>query len=191
MTIKRRGLNQKAVVRRAVEMANTARSPEAVTLAGLAASLEIQPPSLYNHIDGLDGLRREMRIYALTRLSRALRLAVAGQTGRKALIYLAHAYRQFAHENPGIYPLILAAPAETDERAAEASEEILTTVLLILASLGLEGEEAYHTVRGIRSLLHGFVSLEQVGGFAMDYEVEKSFQRAVDGFIRGTIGDSS
>lgn len=189
--IKRRGLTQEAVVRRAVEMANAASNPEAVTLTELAASLDIQPPSLYNHIAGLDGLRREMRLYALSRLSRALRQAAVGETGRKALVYLAYAYRQFAQENPGIYPLILAAVPTEDVAAAEASEEILTTIVLILGSMGLEGEDAYHAVRGLRSLLHGFVSLEMSGGFAMPLELEKSFQRAVTAYIDGIVGPAA
>ena len=186
--IKRRGLTQEAVVRRAVEMANATRNPDEVTLTALAASLDIQPPSLYNHISGLDGLKREMRLYALTRLSRALRLAAAGQSGRKALLFLAYAYRQFAQENPGIYPLILPAVPTEDVAAMEASEEILTTIILILASLGLEGDDAWHAVRGLRSLLHGFVSLEMSGGFQMPLEVEKSFQRAVTAYIDGVLG---
>jgi len=42
-------------------------------------------------------------------------------------------------------------------------------------------------VRSFRSLLHGFVSLEMSGGFAMPFEVEKSFQRAVAAYIDGMI----
>lgn len=172
-------------------MANTERNPDAVTLTSLAASLDIQPPSLYNHIAGLDGLRREMRLYALTRLSRALRLAAAGQSGRKALLYLAYAYRQFAHDNPGVYPLILPSVPAEDTEAGEASTEILTTIVLVLASMGLEGDDAYHAVRGMRSLLHGFVSLEMSGGFGMPLEVETSFQRAVAAYIDGVFGPVS
>jgi len=186
--IKRRRLTQEVVVRRAVEMANASRNPDAVTLTELAASLDIQPPSLYNHIAGLDGLGRDMRLYALTHLSRVLRQAAAGQSGRKALVCLAYAYRQFAHDNPGIYPLILPAVPTDDAAANETSEEILTTLALILGSMGLEGEDAYHAVRGLRSLLHGFVSLEVSGGFGMPLEVEKSFQRAVTAYIDGIVG---
>ncbi len=185
---KRRGLTQEAVVRRAVEMANAQRDPNTVTLTELAASLDIQPPSLYNHIAGLEGLRQDMRLYALTRLSRALRVAAAGHSGRKALLFLAYAYRQFAHENPGIYPLILPAAPADDTEATEASTEILTTIVLVLASMGLEGDDAYHVVRGLRSLLHGFVSLEMSGSFGMPLEVEKSFQRAVTAYIDGVFG---
>jgi len=43
-------------------------------------------------------------------------------------------------------------------------------------------------VRGMRSLLHGFVSLEMSGGFAMPLEVDKSFQRAVAAYIDGILG---
>ena len=37
---------------------------DAVTLASVAAALGVRSPSLYNHIAGLDGLRRELALHA-------------------------------------------------------------------------------------------------------------------------------
>lgn len=187
MTTRRR-LDRSAVVQRAVEMANAAGDINDLTLAELAASLGIKTPSLYNHVDGLPDLQRELARYAWRHLGRAVRHGAAGQTGRKALIYLAHAYRRFAHDNPGIYPLILGAATEAaDSEITEIAEEILSTLLLVFASAGIEGEAALHAVRGYRSLLHGFVSLEMTGGFAMPLEIEKSFDQAVRGYIGGVL----
>jgi hypothetical protein len=68
-----------------------------------------------------------------------------------------------------------------------AGQDILTTIMLAFGSVGLEGEDAIHAVRGFRSLIHGFVSLESTDGFAMPYEIEKSFHRAVTAYIDGIL----
>ena len=41
-------------------------------------------------------------------------------------------------------------------------------VLAVLASCGIHGrEEAIHAARGLRSVAHGFATLEEAGGFGM------------------------
>jgi AcrR family transcriptional regulator len=186
--IKRRTLNKEAVVRRAVEMINASGRPDMLSLADLAASLDIKTPSLYNHITGLEGLHRELHLYTWQRLGLTLREAVAGHTGRKALLNLAFAYRSFAQANPGLYQLALASAINADDAEMEAAgRDILTTLMMAFSSAGVEGEDAIHAVRGFRSLLHGFVSLERLGGFAMPYEIEKSFQRMVTTYIDGIL----
>lgn len=186
--IKRRTLNKEAVVRRAVEMINASGDPNALSLADLAASLDIKTPSLYNHIDGVEGLHREMHLYTWQRLDQQMREAVAGKSGRKALFELAYAYRSFALTNPGLYRLALSSAIDAeDQEMQSAGQDILTTIMLAFGSVGIEGEDAIHAVRGFRSLIHGFVSLESTGGFAMPYEIEKSFHRAVTAYVDGVL----
>ena len=48
---------------------------EELTLADLAARLNVRVPSLYNHVAGLAGLRREIRLLALAELSARLQRA--------------------------------------------------------------------------------------------------------------------
>ena len=182
---KRRGLKRETVVERAVEMADTAGKLEMVTLTALAYSLGIQVPSLSNHIANLNDLHQAMAVYAARRLIDRVRTAAAGQVGREALLSMANAYRQFAHEHPGIYPLTLRAPEPDDQILSALGQELLQMLLLVLASFGLQGEEALHAVRGIRSLLHGFVALEAAEGFKMQLGREDSYHRMVNTYLDG------
>ena len=58
-------------------------------------------------------------------------------------------------------------------------------VRALVARVDLEGEEALHAVRGLRSLLHGFVSLEAVEGFRLPLDHDESFRRLLQVFIAG------
>ncbi len=55
----------------------------------------------------------------------------------------------------------------------------------VLESYGLRGDEATHAIRGLRSLLHGFVSLEAAGGFGLPLDLDESFTRLVRVFAAG------
>ncbi len=185
---KRRVLTPDSVVQTAAELANQAGNVEAVTLNRLAEALDVKVPSLYNHVDGLAGLRRELTLLALHDLLRQLRQAARGATGREALRNVAHAYRDFAQANPGLYALVLTAPPAGDPRLQELSEDLVSMLQLLMASYGLQGEEAIHAIRGLRSVVHGFVSLEQTGGFGLAVPVDESFERLVNNFLDGIAG---
>jgi hypothetical protein len=58
-------------------------------------------------------------------------------------------------------------------------------VLLIIGSFGLQGDEAIHAVRGLRSLVHGFATLEVAGGFGLALNCDESFRRLIDALLRG------
>ena len=57
----RRGLSRAAVVETAARLADR-DGYDALTLGAVAADAGVRPPSLYNHVDGLAGLRRELGI---------------------------------------------------------------------------------------------------------------------------------
>ncbi len=160
----------------------------AVTLASVAAQLEIRVPSLYNHVDGLAGLHREMISWGLRTLVNDLRDAVIGKAGDDAIRSLAHAYRGFALSNPGVYGAILRANDIDHPEITAAKATFLTIVLAVLAAYQLSDDEALHAVRGMRALMHGFVDLEVLGGFGMPLSVDESFQRMVELFIKGLKG---
>jgi hypothetical protein len=42
-----------------------------------------------------------------------------------------------------------------------------------------------HAVRGLRSLVHGFATLEVAGGFGMPLDIDESFRRLVELLISG------
>lgn len=184
---KRRRLNREIVVEKAVEMADAAGAVDAVTLTALAAALDIRTPSLYNHVDNLDDLLQAMAVFAMRRLTGDLRAAAAGQVGRAALLSMADAYRRFAHEHPGIYPLTVRAPEPHEEALVTLSQELLQMLLLVLASLGLQDDDALHAVRGFRSLLHGFTALEAAEGFKLALNMDESYHRMVTTYLDGVM----
>jgi AcrR family transcriptional regulator len=144
------GLDAARVVDTASAIAD-AEGLGAVTLTRVATELGVRPPSLYNHIDGRDGLLRQIASGALHELTAALRTAAVGRSGADALVTAARAYRAYAREHPGRYAATVAAPAGDDDEHRAAAAETVDVMLAILRGWDLEGEQAIHAVRGIRS----------------------------------------
>lgn len=177
-------LDRAAVIQAAADLADES-GMDGVTLGSLAARLGVQPPSLYNHVAGLPGLRRALALAGLQELARRLERAAVGKAGDDALLAIAHAYRAFAHTHPGVYAATLRAPDPADAELAIAAAEVVDIVLAVLAGYRLEGDDALHATRGLRSLLHGFAALEAVGGFGLPLSLDESFSRLLQVFIVG------
>ncbi|HSG18484.1 MAG TPA: TetR-like C-terminal domain-containing protein [Anaerolineae bacterium] len=180
---KRRWLNRDVVIREAATLADETGAASAVSLTALAQALGVRPPSLYNHVDGLEDLQYGLAVYGLRQLLFELRQASQGLVGQKALMAIAGAYRQFAHKHPGLYPLTIRAPEPDEAELAALSQELLQMLLLMMASQGLQGDDALHAIRGLRAVLHGFTSLEAAGGFKMALDREESFLRLVSAYL--------
>lgn len=185
MVAKKRWLDRDAVVRAAAAMANESGDARRVTLAALARRLDVQTPSLYNHVAGLEDLYYALALFALQELVREVQSASMGLIGREALAAAADAYRRFAHAHPGIYYLVIRAPEPGETELVNLAQSLLQTLLLMLASLGLDGDDALHAVRGLRAILHGFVSLEVAEGFKLGLDRDASFHRLVDAYLDG------
>jgi AcrR family transcriptional regulator len=180
----RAGLSPAAVVAAAADLAD-AHGLDAVTLAAVAGAVGVRTPSLYNHVGGLDDVRRGVALTALRELGDALRDAAVGRAGDDALVALAHAYRAYAHAHPGRYAAVQRAPAADDEALAAAGARAVDALLAVLRGYGVDGDEAIHAARAVRSALHGFVALEAGGGFGIAVDVDESFDRMVAALARG------
>jgi AcrR family transcriptional regulator len=175
------------VVRAAAELANREGSA-ALTINRLAAQLGIQPPSLYNHIGGLAALQRELALLNARQLGECLGRAALGRAGAPALLALAHAYRDYIKQNPGVYLASLQASGtheQPDPELAAAEGQVVQVVMAVMESFGLRGEDGLHAVRGLRSMVHGFASLEIAGGFGLPLDCDESFNRLLALLIRG------
>jgi AcrR family transcriptional regulator len=181
---RRAGLDRAAVVGTAARIAD-AEGLGGLTFARLAEELGVRTPSLYNHVAGLDALRRELALLGTRDLAARLSRAAIGKAGDDALLALGHAYRAFVKEHPGVYGTMLRAPAPGDDEWAAAGAEIVGIVLAALSSYGFGEEEGLHVVRGFRSLAHGFASLEVAGGFGLPLDLDESFERLLRTFVAG------
>ncbi len=152
----------------------------AATLSAVAAELGIKTPSLYNHVPGLAGMRRELALHSSQLLTKLFRDATHGQEPREAIRAATVAYRLFATEHPGLYESMLPAPKPgEDDELYEAMAGPVRVLFEEFAKLGLTEEEAVHVIRGMRAMLHGFVDLERRAGFGMPVDLDESFDRAV------------
>jgi AcrR family transcriptional regulator len=186
-SISRAGLNHTAVVRAAADLVNT-EGAAALSINRLARQLEVKPPSLYNHIAGLEELWRELALLNVEALGDRLSTAAVGRSGAVGIQALAQAYRDYVKEFPGLYQASLRSSRKQslpnpELEAAEAG--VVRTVLAVVESFGLEGEDSIHAVRALRSAVHGFVTLEVAGGFGLPLDLDESFRRLIEMIIRG------
>jgi AcrR family transcriptional regulator len=182
--VPRAGLSPAAVVAAAAALAD-ADGLEALTLARIAASVGVRTPSLYNHVASLEDVRRRLALIGLSELAGAMRDAAVGRARDDALIAMAHAYRDYATRHPGRYAATQRAPAEEDPDLVAAATRAVEVLLAILRGYGLEGDDAIHAARAVRSALHGFVALETGGGFGLPVALDTSFDRMVAAVARG------
>lgn len=182
----RAGLDTQAVIGAAESLADS-EGLEAVTLAKLARTLQVQPPSLYTHVDSLDDLRRLLANRGRRQLASVLQQAAAGRARGDALAAIADAYRTYAHQHPGAYQALQRAPDPEDQEALEAAADVVAVVVAILRGYGLEGEAAIHATRIIRAALHGFVSLEVDRGFGLPVEIDETFGRLTGILDQGLV----
>ncbi len=98
----RAGLDRAAVALATAAVADS-EGLDALTLARLAERLGVRTPSLYNHVDGLPGLRRALALLGRRELAARLGRVAIGKAGDEAVAALGHAYRAFVIERPGLY----------------------------------------------------------------------------------------
>ena len=180
----RAGLDEAAVLHAAAALVD-AEGFESLSLARLAESLGVRTPSLYNHVAGLDGVRRGLALMGVRELRDRLARAAIGKSGADALVAIADAYRSFAKEHPGLYAASLRAPREDETALGEVAADTLAIIAAVLAPYGLRDEALIHAMRGVRSLAHGFVSLELAGGFGMPVNLDESYHELVRTLLAG------
>src|SRR5580700_2121102 len=111
--LKRAGLSTAMVLEAAAKLADE-RGYDQFSLAELAAKFRVKPPSLYNHIESLESLKRGLALRALRELAGSLGKAALGKSRDDAVRSLARAQRGSVKRHPGLY--------QATQRAASASD---------------------------------------------------------------------
>lgn len=153
-----------------------------LTLAALAERLGVKQPSLYKHLDSVAGLHRSVSLVAKRELGEAISRAAVGRSGADAIFAMSHAYRNWAIQHPGRYVVSQTPPAAGDAEDETTTMSAIRVITDVLTAYNLEGDDSVDAIRAFRSLLHGFVSLETTGGFALKVDIERSFERLIHGF---------
>lgn len=137
---------------------------DALTINALATQLGTKGPSLYNHLDSLDDLRRTVRMRVIGDIISMLNTVGQGRTRDDAVMVMASAYRSYAHHHPGRYSAFTRMPlAGDDPEFTAATRQAAGPVIDVLSSYGLQGEDAFYAALEFWSAMHGFVLLEMTG----------------------------
>lgn len=178
------GIDRDKVVAAAGQLAD-ARQLEQLTLAQVAEQLGVKLPSLYNHISGLAGLRRELALYGLRQLATEFAIASIGRSGDEAIIALTNAYRSYIHAHPGVYAATIHKPDDDDHEHHQLATTIISILRAVMEPYGLSEEQNIHAIRALRSVVHGFCTLELNSGFGIKLDLDESFRLLIQGYIVG------
>lgn len=177
-------LDRQVIVIAAAEIADL-HGLDNITLTAVSDLLGVRKPSLYNHVNGLPELKELLAIWGTNQLRDKISEAAIGKAKQDAIVAIADAYRMFAHQRPGLYRAIVSSPNRNNLELKVAIQKMMAVISQVLEPYNLIATDKTHAIRGLRSLMHGFASLEEAGWFAAPLDREESYRCLIDTFIRG------
>lgn len=184
------GLTVEQVVEAAAEIADR-DGLDALSLATVASALGVKSPSLYTHVRGLAGLRRQLALHGSRLLASELAASIDGIDGIDALRTIAQQVRSFAHRHPGLNTSFLPAPTpDEDPEVAAALLQPVTVIASVLDGMDVDPTTVIALVRALRAAVHGFVDLELKGGFGLPDNIDDSFATTINLIIEAIAAHS-
>ena len=175
----RAGLSRDRLIRAGADLADEIGFDQ-VTPSELARRFDVKVASLYSHVRNAHDLRTGIALLALEELADRAADALAGRSGKDALVAFANVYRDYARAHPGRYAATrLRMDAET--AAASAGSRHARMMRAILHGYELTGPDQTHAVRLLGSVFHGYADLEAAGGFDHSApDSQASWERILD-----------
>jgi AcrR family transcriptional regulator len=139
----------------------------------VAGRLGVKTPSLYKHVTSRADLAHRIAVLAMGELADAIRDATRGRSGKEALVAGAHAMRTYVLRHPGRCTAGNAAiVAGPDDPLIPAIGRVLASWAAMLHGYRLDPDQEVHALRMLRSIRHGFSSLESIGSFRIDTDID-------------------
>ncbi|MCX5065962.1 TetR/AcrR family transcriptional regulator [Micromonospora lupini] len=149
---------------------------ENLSMGLLAERLGVKTPALYKHVTSQADLAHRIAVMAMAEFADAIRDAIQGRAGSDALAAGAQAMRMYVQKHPGRYAAGNAArPTGPDDPLVPALDRVVASWAAMLRGYRLDSVQEIHALRILRSVLHGFSTLEAAGGFQIDAPVDDSF----------------
>lgn len=181
----RAGLDPASVVASAAALADETGF-SGLTMGLVADRLGVRTPSLYKHVGGQADLAHRIATLAMVELADAIREAIGGRSGRDALEAMARAVRDYVLKHPGRYAATIGESATGPaDPLALAGERGIGSMAAVLHGYRIAPDEMNHALRTLRSLLHGFATLQAANGFQWDADADESFDWLIEFTHRG------
>jgi len=168
-----------------------ANGSDDLTLSKVASELGVQSSALYNHVEGLSGLRQSVALKASETLEISLRDAAIARSGRDALWAVGDSYRRFAAEHPGQFEAATLLFGEPTPEITETITSITELFVRIVEGIGVTEDRALDDARAVHSAIRGFVILDVTRGFDRSADVDDSFDHLLELLVRGLKDDRS
>jgi AcrR family transcriptional regulator len=162
---------------------------DAVTTRRLSTEIEYSQPVLYKHFTGIEQIADAVAIDGFGELADVIRAARSGAgTANDALTRIAHAYLDFARDNPAVYDAMFTCVTTLRFAAQDASPRLTATFAELRHAVGVVAAE--HDADALTELvwaaLHGLVTLSRAGRLRPGYDSER-LQLLVTEFPRRSI----
>lgn len=181
--MKGKGLTMERIAETAMRLVSE-KGYNKFSMRELAKELHCQAASLYNHIESIDDINREVGRLASEKMNALLEEATEGKERDEALIELAYAYRDFVKDENELYSAIMGMPAIPKDDTLEVGRDSLRVVRKVVAQYGISRANAVNFSRCFRAALHGFASYEVAGYYtAPEVNARESFKFLVQGYL--------
>lgn len=149
---------------------------DAVTTRRLSTEIEYSQPVLYKHFTGMEHIADAIAIEGFGELAEVIRTARSGEDAAGgALTRIAHAYLDFARDNPAVYDAMFTR-STTLRFGAEDTPPALMAAFAELhqaVALGADEHDADTLTEVFWAALHGLVTLSRTGRLRPGYDADR------------------
>lgn len=160
---------------------------DAVTTRRLSTEIEYSQPVLYKHFTGMEQIAEAVAVDGFGELAEVLRAACSrAGTASDALSLIAHAYVDFARDNPAVYDSMFSRATTLHFAAEDTPPELTAAFAVLREAVGVvaDGRDADALTEMFWAALHGLVTLARARRLRPGYDSER-LQLLVDAVISG------
>lgn len=156
-----------------------------LSLKAVAEKLNVRTPSLYNHIESLDDLLREVAHKGMRSMNEQMAQAAIGKSGDTALKGVSIEYLNFIIEHPGVYETIQWATWHGTEETVQIFGNYIKILSTIISSYNFPSESTNEILNLFTGFLHGFTTLQVRYAFSDPQKVRDELCNAVGTIMLG------
>jgi AcrR family transcriptional regulator len=149
---------------------------DAVTTRRLSSQIEYSQPVLYKHFTGMEQIADAVAIDGFGELAEVTRAAGSGAGATSdALARIAHAYLDFARDNPAVYDAMFTRATTLRFAAQDTPLQLTAAFAELRHAVGLVADEqdADALTEVFWAALHGLVTLSRAGRLRPGYDSDR------------------
>jgi AcrR family transcriptional regulator len=149
---------------------------DAVTTRRLSTEIEYSQPVLYKHFSGMEQIADAVALDGFDELANALRTARSGVgEASDAMTRIAHAYLDFARDNPAVYDAMFTRTTTLHFGAEDTPPQLTAAFTELRQAVALVADEQHADTltEVLWAALHGLVTLGRTGRVRPDHDTER------------------